>query len=135
MDAVAAAEAALPAAVMDADFTAGLDIVRAVIALARACPPEGPHLGDLPNAAFVPAMFQSDTRFGGGDRRRGGGVGSVASGGGGRPTRGGHPHQGRSDDAGTAGGPGGAVVADPPARPGGAMSRSCRAEAVLDVGW
>jgi hypothetical protein len=61
MDAAAAAEAAPPVTVVDADFTAGLLVVRAVIAFARACPPEGPHLADLPNAAFVQAMFQAVT--------------------------------------------------------------------------
>ncbi len=61
MDTAAAAEAAPPVAVMDADFTAGLLVVRAVIAFARACPPQGPHLADLPNAAFVQAMFQAAT--------------------------------------------------------------------------
>ncbi|MDO2396101.1 hypothetical protein QRB38_20205 [Mycobacterium avium subsp. hominissuis] len=61
MDAAAAAGAAPPVAVMDADFTAGLLAVRAAIVFARACPPTGPHLDDLPGPAFVQALFQAVT--------------------------------------------------------------------------
>lgn len=61
MGVAAAQEAAPPVAEMDADFQAGLEVTRAVIAFAGACPPSGPHLDDLPNAAFVQAMFQAVT--------------------------------------------------------------------------
>lgn len=61
MGVAAAREAAPPVADMDADFTAGLEVTRAVIAFARACPTGGPHLDDLPNAAFVQAMYQAVT--------------------------------------------------------------------------
>jgi hypothetical protein len=46
---------------LEADFTAGLEVTRAVIAFARACPTGGPHLDDLPNAAFVQAMYKTVT--------------------------------------------------------------------------
>uniref|UniRef100_A0A5Q5BT58 Uncharacterized protein n=2 Tax=unclassified Mycobacterium TaxID=2642494 RepID=A0A5Q5BT58_MYCSS len=61
MDAAAAQGAAPPVGALEADFTAGLEVTRAVVAFARACPPSGPHVDDLPNAAFVQAMFQAVT--------------------------------------------------------------------------
>ena len=61
MGVAAAQEAAPPVAEMDADFQAGLEVTRAVIAFANACPPAGPHLDDLRNAAFVLAMVQAVT--------------------------------------------------------------------------
>ncbi|OFJ51430.1 hypothetical protein BEL07_22855 [Mycolicibacterium grossiae] len=61
MGVAAAQKAAPPVAAMDADFQAGLAVARAVIAFANACPPAGPHLDDLRNAAFVQAMVQAVT--------------------------------------------------------------------------
>lgn len=61
MGVAAAQEAAPPVAAMDVDFQAGLEVARAVIVFANACPAAGPHLDDLPNAAFVQAMVQSVT--------------------------------------------------------------------------
>lgn len=61
MGVAAAQEAAPPVAEMDADFQAGLGVTRAVIVFANACPPAGPHLDDLRNAAFVQAMVQAVT--------------------------------------------------------------------------
>ncbi len=61
MGVAATQEAAPPVAAMDADFQAGLEVTRAVIVFTNACPPAGPHLDDLPNAAFVQAMVQSVT--------------------------------------------------------------------------
>ncbi len=61
MGVAAAQEAAPPVAAMDADFQAGLEVTRAVIAFANACPLAGPHLDNLRNAAFVQAMVQSVT--------------------------------------------------------------------------
>ena len=59
MAAAAAQDAAPPVGALQADFKAGLEVTRAVIAFARSCPSGGPHVEDLPNAAFVQAMFQS----------------------------------------------------------------------------
>lgn len=61
MGVAAAQEAAPPVAEMGADFQAGLEVTRAVIVFANACPSGGPHLDDLRNAAFVQAMVQSVT--------------------------------------------------------------------------
>lgn len=61
MDVAAARQAAPPVDAMDADFAAGLEVTRAVITFARACPSSGPHIEDLNNAAFVQAIFQSVT--------------------------------------------------------------------------
>jgi hypothetical protein len=61
MDVAASQEAPPPVAAIEADFTAGLEVTRAVIAFARVCPTGGPHPDDLPNAAFVQAMYQAVT--------------------------------------------------------------------------
>lgn len=61
MDAAAAAEAVPPVEAMEADFAAGLEVTRAVMAFARACPASGPHVDDLRNAAFVQAMYAAVT--------------------------------------------------------------------------
>jgi hypothetical protein len=61
MDVAAAQEAAPPVDALEADFAAGVEVTRAVIAFAAACPTGGPHLEDLPNAAFVQAMYQAVT--------------------------------------------------------------------------
>ncbi|QNJ89912.1 hypothetical protein HZU40_00120 (plasmid) [Mycolicibacterium fluoranthenivorans] len=61
MGVAAAQEAAPPVDALEADFVAGVEVTRAVIAFAAACPTGGPHLDDLPNAAFVQAMYQSVT--------------------------------------------------------------------------
>lgn len=61
MAAAAAQDAAPPVGALQADFEAGLEVTRAVIAFARSCPPGGPHVDDLSNAAFVQAMFQTVT--------------------------------------------------------------------------
>jgi hypothetical protein len=57
----AAQEAAPPVDALEADFVAGVEVTRAVIAFAATCPTGGPHLDDLPNAAFVQAMYQAVT--------------------------------------------------------------------------
>jgi hypothetical protein len=57
----ASEEAAPPVAALEADFAAGLEVTQAVIVFAQACPTGGPHLDDLPNAAFVQAMYQAVT--------------------------------------------------------------------------
>lgn len=61
MGVAAAQEAAPPVDALEADFDAGVQVARAVIAFAAACPTGGPHLDDLPNAAFVQAMYQAVT--------------------------------------------------------------------------
>lgn len=61
MDAAAGQKAAPPVDALEADFAARLEVTRAVMAFARACPPSGPHVADLPNAAFVQALFQAVT--------------------------------------------------------------------------
>lgn len=61
MGVAASQEAAPPVVALEGDFVAGLEVTRAVIAFARACPTGGPHLEDLPNAAFVQAMYQAVT--------------------------------------------------------------------------
>jgi hypothetical protein len=61
MGVAASEEAAPPVAALEADFAAGLEVTQAVIVFARACPTGGPHLDDLPNAAFVQAMYQAVT--------------------------------------------------------------------------
>lgn len=61
MDVAAAQEAAPPTDALEADFAAGVQVTRAVIAFAAACPTGGPHLDDLPNAAFVQAIYQAVT--------------------------------------------------------------------------
>lgn len=61
MDAAAGQRAAPPVDALEADFAAGLEVTRAVMAFARACPSSGPHVDDLPNAAFVQALFQAVT--------------------------------------------------------------------------
>jgi hypothetical protein len=61
MGVAASEQAAPPVAALEADFAAGLEVTRAVIAFALACPTGGPHLDDLPNAAFVQGMYQAVT--------------------------------------------------------------------------
>jgi hypothetical protein len=61
MGVAAAQEVAPPVDALEADFDAGVQVTRAVIAFAAACPTGGPHLDDLPNAAFVQAMYQAVT--------------------------------------------------------------------------
>lgn len=61
MGVAASQEAAPPVVALEGDFVAGLEVTRAVIAFARACPTGGPHLEGLPNAAFVQAMYQAVT--------------------------------------------------------------------------
>ncbi|UJL32138.1 hypothetical protein HZU38_30530 (plasmid) [Mycolicibacterium vanbaalenii] len=61
MDVAAGQRAAPPVDALEADFAAGLEVTRAVMAFARACPSSGPHVDDLPNAAFVQALFQAVT--------------------------------------------------------------------------
>jgi hypothetical protein len=50
MGVAAAQEAAPPVDALEADFAAGVQVTRAVIAFARTCPTGGPHLDDLTHA-------------------------------------------------------------------------------------
>jgi hypothetical protein len=41
-----------------ADFTAQVEVTRAVAAFSRVCPPSGPDVQGLPGAAFIQALHQ-----------------------------------------------------------------------------